>query len=396
VIPLLLATALGVADPFTPPPETPQRENADGFKLYRNREYAAALPHFEKALAGAPDYDAARWNLATTYAALRQWDRALREVDPLLAHNYPRYSRQLMTDPDWAPIKVTGREFGVLKNKLEKARGTYSAGLDHAVLLIGRARPLVDSPVAEQVRTFRHAEVYAWDGRWRQLTESSGRVLAFVRSPDGRRIAYLTQEKSINVGGVFGRVMTDAQVYDMELRTLEPGKEQNLSTDSVAVSMTYQQGELRVVVATREKTDDALVVASAGELVVAHAGDVTYYPPHGPPLPAKVGVPVDLVSLAWSPLRKQVLFRRHVPPCSLGRRRGELYMYDVKSKNLTRIMSASALFDAVWVGDDAFAFEDGLGGKAEVRVWKAGKVTTLRLPHGGGLRSVPELPTCGA
>src|SRR5262249_37594286 len=65
-------------------------------------------------------------------------------------------------------------------------------------------------------------------------------------------------------------------------------------------------------------------------------------------------------------------------------------------KQLTRIMSASALFNAVWIADDSFAFEDGLGGKAAVRVWKAGKVTTLRLPHGGGLRFVPELPTCGA
>ena len=396
MIVLLLASALGVADPFTPPPETPQRENADGFKLYRNREYTAALPHFQKALAEAPDYDAARWNLATTHAALRQWDAALREMDALLLHNFPRYARQVMTDPDWAPIKVTGKEFGQLKAKIEKARGIYGAGLDRAVLLIGRARPAVDSPVGDQVRTFRHAEVYAWDGRWRQLSETSGRVLAFVRSPDGHRIAVLTQEKSLNVGGVFGRVMQDAQVFDMELRTLEPGKEQTLSTDTVAVSLTYQQGELRVAVATREKTDEALVVASAGELVLAHATDVTYFPPHGPALAVKVGVPVDPVSLAWSPLRKQVLLRRHVPACSLGRRRGELYLYDLAKKQLTRIMSASALFDAVWVADDAFAFEDGLGGKSEVRVWKAGKVTTLRLPHGGGLRAVPELPACGA
>jgi tetratricopeptide repeat protein len=378
VIPLLLAAALGVADPFTPPAELPQRENAEGFKLYRNREYAAAMPHFQKALAAAPDYDAARWNLATTYAALRQWEASLRELDPLLFHNFARYSRQVMSDPDWAPIRVTGKEFGQLKSRIEKARAAYTAGLERAVLVIGRTRPLVDSPVGDQVRTFRHAEIYAWDGRWRQLSETAGRVLTFVRSADGRRIAYVTQEKSLNVGGVFGRVMQDAQVFDMELRTLEPGKEQTLSTDAVAISLTYTQGELRVAVATREKSDEALVVASAGELVLAHAGDVTYYPPHGPPLQAKVGVPVDLVSLAWSPLRKQVLFRRHVPACSLGRRRGELYLYDVGKKQLTRIMSASALFDAVWVG------------------WKAGKVTTLRFPHGGGLRSVPELPACGA
>ena len=396
MISLLLAAAIGVADPFTPPPEAAQRENAEGFKLYRNREYAAALPHFQKALADAADYDAARWNLATVHAALRQWEVALRELEPLLLHNFPRYAHQVMTDPDWAPIKVSNKELGVLKAKIERARKEYVAGLDHAMLLVGRARPVVESPVGDQVRTFRHTEVYAWDGRYRQLTETSGRVLAFVRSPDGKRIAYLTQEKSLNVGGVFGRVMQDAQADEMELRTLDPGKEQTLTTDAVAISMTFTQGELRIAVATREKTEEALVVPSAGELVVAHAVDVTYYPPQGPALPGKLGVPIDPVSLTWSSLRKQVLFRRHVPACALGRRRGELYLYDVPKKQLTRIMSASALFDAVWIGDDAFAFEDGLGGKATVRVWKAGKVTTLRLPHGGGLRSVPELPSCGA
>jgi Tetratricopeptide repeat len=373
VISLLLVAALGVADPFTPPPEAAQRENAEGFKLYRNREYAAALPHFQKALASAPDYDAARWNLATVHAALRQWEAALRELDLLLMHNFPRYARQAMTDPDWAPIKVSNKELGALKGKLERARKEYVGGLDKALLLVGRARPVVDSPVGDQVRTFRHAEIYAWDGRWRQLTETSQ-----------------------NVGGVFGRIMQDAQVFEVELRTLDPGKEQPMSTDSVAISLTFSQGELRVATATREKTDETLVVPSAGELVVAHATDVTYYPPQGPPLAAKLGMPIDLVSLAWSPLRRLVLFRRHVPACSLGRRRGELYLYDVGKKQLTRIMSASALFDAVWIGDDTFAFEDGLGSKAAVRVWKAGKVTTLRLPHGGGLRSIPELPACGA
>ena len=44
MIPLLVAAALGVADPFAPPLEAAQRANAEGFKLYRNRDYAAAQP----------------------------------------------------------------------------------------------------------------------------------------------------------------------------------------------------------------------------------------------------------------------------------------------------------------------------------------------------------------
>jgi hypothetical protein len=220
-------------------------------------------------------------------------------------------------------------------------------------------------------------------------------VLAFVRSPDGHHIAVLVQEKSLSVGNGLGRVMQDAQVIELDLRTLLPSKEQTLAPDTVAASLTYTEGELRIAVSTREKTLDTLIVPSAGELVVAHATDVAYHPPRGPTLSAKLDVRVDPGSLAWSPLRKQVLFRRPVPPCALGQRRGQLYLYELPTKQLSRIMSASALFDPVWFADDAFAFEDGLGGKAAVRVWKAGRIIPLRLPHGGGLRKVPEVPVCG-
>jgi len=386
----LLSVTLGLASPFLPPPAAAQHDNALGFKHFLKRETAAARALFEHALLAAPEYDAARYNLASTYAAEQKWAPALAQLDLLLLHNYPRYAQLVLADPDWAPIRVAEREKQELSEKLEHARAAYAEGLGHALIVVARTRPPLESAVGSSLRIFHHQEVYAYDlasRRWRQLTETAGRVVACLRAPDRRHVAVVTQEKARMVGGEVGRVMDDVTVRELDLSSLTLGTERALAAGTQAAVLGYAQGALRIATAPPGPPQ-------ATEQVVVRAGWVEYRPAAGPAPTPPPAVPLDAESLTWSPSGKRVLFRRSLPLCALAHQRGELFLYEPGRRRLTRVARASARFDPIWLDDDSFAFEDGLGERAHIRIWRHGSLTTLAIPHGTGLHAVPELPAC--
>src|SRR5262249_34666818 len=102
----------------------------------------------------------------------------------------------------------------------------------------------------------------------------------------------------------------------------------------------------------------------------------------------------DPAQVAWSPSRRQVLLQRRLPACAKPARRGELHLYDARARRLFRVARAFGSFHPIWLDEETFAYEDGLGEKAGVRIWHRGTVQALEIPHGAGLRAVPEPAFC--
>jgi hypothetical protein len=225
VIALLMLVELGLADPFTPPPPAAQRENQAGYELVRRREFAAARERFIHALAIAPELDAARWSLASSWAAEGAWDAALAELATLLAHNFPRFARQVTTDPDWAPIHLVPDAKSRLGQALELARARYTEGLGRSLVFIARFRAATKSKNGEQIRWFRHQEAFAYDRvarRVRQLTATDGRVLAFARAPSHRTIVYVVCDQE-RAGMLVGPTVRVLDLTSLGETPLDPG-----------------------------------------------------------------------------------------------------------------------------------------------------------------------------
>jgi hypothetical protein len=82
------------------------------------------------------------------------------------------------------------------------AAAHWGTGLPESLIFVARQRPPLHVPAtgAGEFILNPHQEVYAFlptSGRFRQLTAEDGHVLAVARTPDGRRIVYVTGEKLI-------------------------------------------------------------------------------------------------------------------------------------------------------------------------------------------------------
>ena len=89
-----------------------------------------------------------------------------------------------------------------IRRAMTSAAAAWGAELDDAVLFVGRARAPLKIPATGPGFFILnpHQEVYAFlptTGRFRQLTSEDGRVIALLRTPDRRRVVYVTAEKLI-------------------------------------------------------------------------------------------------------------------------------------------------------------------------------------------------------
>jgi hypothetical protein len=391
---LLLLLVVGVVDPFAPTPAAAEQQNREGWKHLRHRELAAARPCFERALALAPDFDGARYNLATTLAAEARWHEALEALAPALLHNHPRYRSQVLDDPDWAPLKAAP-ERAELRAVLDRTRAEYAMGLGDALVMVARLRPALASANGLDVRSFRHQELFAWDrtsGRFRQLTETAGRVVALARSPDHKRLAYLVSERTRLADGGAAATLSDARVFELELATLDTVERAALPAGTREVAFGFGGGRLQIAHARGEGPLEK--PALDGESVWVSPGGFFVRPPPGPPVPLRPPVPIDPDSLTWSPDGTHALVRARQTPCQLLAAPGTLYRLELGPRRLVRVARLFAHFDPLWLDAQAFAFDDGLGEKGGVEVVEGGKPRLLRSPHGLGLHGLSEPPDC--
>lgn len=192
---------VGQADPFRPPAAEATQLNADAKLVYRQGKWEDARAKYRAALEADPDFLAPRLNLACSFVRQERFDEAVSEVRALLDRAYMPWSREVLEAADLGALKVQPQMAGV-KAALASSAAAWGAGLDEALIFVGRQRaPLRIPPDGSGEFILNpHQEVFAYlpeAALFRQLTAEDGHVLAVARSPDRRRIVYVTAQKLV-------------------------------------------------------------------------------------------------------------------------------------------------------------------------------------------------------
>jgi len=192
---------LGVVDPFRPPDPKATELNSAGKSYYRDGKWEEARIEYRAAETADPAFLAPRLNVACSFVRQERFAEATAEVEALLARAYVPWAREVLEAADLGALKPRP-EMTRIRRAMAAAAAAWGADLDDAVLFVGRARAPLKIPAtgAGFFILNPHQEVYAFlptTGRFRQLTSEDGRVIALLRTPDRRRVVYVTAEKLI-------------------------------------------------------------------------------------------------------------------------------------------------------------------------------------------------------
>ena len=180
---------LGAADPFRPPAPEATALNADGKIVYRQGKWDDARAKYRAAEEADPDFLAPRLNVACSFVRQERFDDAVAEVRALLDRAYMPWSREVLEAADLGALKVQP-QMAAVRAALASAAAAWGAGLDDAVVFVGRQRaPLRIPPDGTGEFILNpHQEVFAYlpeTGRFRQLTAEDGHVVAVAARPTG-------------------------------------------------------------------------------------------------------------------------------------------------------------------------------------------------------------------
>jgi hypothetical protein len=193
---------VGVVDPFRPPAPKATELNSAGKDFYRDGKWEEARVEYRAAEAADPTFLAPRLNVACSFVRQERYAEATAEVEALLARAYVPWAREVLEAADLGALKPRPAEMARIRKAMTASAAAWGADLDDALLFVGRARtPLkIPSTGTGFFILNPHQEVYAFlptTGRFRQLTNEDGRVLGFLRTPDRRRVVYVTADKLI-------------------------------------------------------------------------------------------------------------------------------------------------------------------------------------------------------
>jgi hypothetical protein len=223
-LPATLGPGPGVTDPFKPPAPEATALNADGKLLYRTAKWDEARAKYRAASGADPSFLAPRLNVACSYVRQERFDEATAEVRALIDAAYLPWSREVLEAADLGALKVQP-QMREIQRTLAAAAVAWGAGLDEAVIFIGRQRaPLHVPPQGEGEFILNpHQEVFAFlpsTGRFRQLTAADGHVVAVAVAPDHRRIAYVTAEKLVRGAKPADVWLDGVALHELTLATL--------------------------------------------------------------------------------------------------------------------------------------------------------------------------------
>ena len=222
-LPATPAPGVGTVDPFRPPTPAATQLNAEGKTFYRQGKWDDARAKYRAAEAADAEFLAPRLNIACSFVRQERFAEATAEVKTLLGRAYVPWAREVLEAADLGALKVHA-VMPQIRAAMTEAAAAWGAGLDDAVLFVGRPRaPLRIPEQGDGVFILNpHQEVYAFlpeTGRFRQLTAEDGRVLAFVRSKDRRRIMYATADKLVRGPGA-SVVLRGVSLHELTLATM--------------------------------------------------------------------------------------------------------------------------------------------------------------------------------
>ncbi len=217
----------GVADPFRPPDPKATALNAEGKTFYREGKWDAARARYRAAEAADPSFLAPRLNVACSFVRQERFTEAVAEVRALLDLAYVPWAREVLEAADLGALKVQP-QMAEVRRAMADAAARWGTGLDGSLIFVARQRPPLRIPAAGTGEFILnpHQEVYAFSpatARFRQLTAEDGHVLAVARTPDRRRIVYVTGEKLIRGGKPDDVVLEGVALHELTLETMAAG-----------------------------------------------------------------------------------------------------------------------------------------------------------------------------
>jgi hypothetical protein len=293
-LPATPAPGVGSVDPFRPPAPAATQLNAEAKTLYRQGKWDDARAKYRAAEAADPEFLAPRLNVACSFVRQERFAEATAEVKTLLSRAYVPWAREVLEAADLGALKVHA-VMPEIRAAMTEAAAAWGAGLDDAVLFVGRARvPLRIPAQGDGVFILNpHQEVYAFipgTGRFRQLTAEDGRVLAFVRSKDRRRITYATADKLVRGPGA-SVVLRGVSLHELTLTTMTAAPPIPIEGDVRRLEMTasgavaIQSDKLAGVYARGGDQGATLVPrreSVRGGAVLTPAGALAVKPPPAP------------------------------------------------------------------------------------------------------------------
>ena len=200
-LPAVAQAGLGTADPFRAPAPKATELNSAGKDFYRDGKWDEARVEFRAGAAADPSFLAPRLNVACSFVRQERFGEATAEVEALLAKAYVPWAREVLEAADLGALKPRP-EMARIRRAMTAAAAAWGADLDDALFFVGRMRAPLRIPNSGSGFFILnpHQELFAFlpaTGLFRQLTNEDGRVLAMLRTPDRRRVVYVTAEKLI-------------------------------------------------------------------------------------------------------------------------------------------------------------------------------------------------------
>ena len=213
----------GSLDPFRPPAPKAVELNAAGKIPYRQGKWDEARAQYHAALEADPEFLAPELNIACSFVREERFAEATTEVKGLLERAYVPWAREILDAADLGALKTRPEEKEI-QRAMAASAARWGEGLAESVLFVARQRPPLHVPDGPGVFILNpHQEVWAFTPRtrrYRQLTTEDGHVVALARSPDGRRIAYVTAEKLVRGARAGDVALRGVAVHELALGTL--------------------------------------------------------------------------------------------------------------------------------------------------------------------------------
>jgi hypothetical protein len=215
--------------------------NRAGKELYRERRFEEARAKYRAAMDADPVFVDPVLNVACSYARQERFGEAAREASALVERAFVPWGREVLEATDLATLHVRA-EWERVRSALAASASAWGRSARDGLLFVGRTQPAVDLRRMGVLVIQPYQEIFAWlpeTGAYRQITAENGRVLAFVRSLDGRTIAYITGGKLVRKPGVPPRLRRLA-VRTLDLGTMTLSDPVTLKHDLTRLELRFQ------------------------------------------------------------------------------------------------------------------------------------------------------------
>ena len=178
--------------------------NREGKALYREGHFAEARAKYDLAQLGDPGFLAPWLNRACAYAREERFADATREATALIRYAYVPWAREVMEAADLGALQIRPQWMAMLKAALGEAAVEWGKAAQPGFFFVGRTQPPVKLQGQGILVLGVNQEIYAWlprAGRFLPITAEDGRVLAFVKSPDGRRVVFVRAGRLVRAAG---------------------------------------------------------------------------------------------------------------------------------------------------------------------------------------------------